>query len=107
MTDYEQKKNIIKDATCSRNVLNPITAKELSYLAHIPITEASSSVRKIIRILIDDGNPIASNKNGYFLVNNATQYNEYIESLDSRIEEINKRKTAFQTAYKQSVNLEI
>jgi len=48
-------------------------------------------IRKIIRNAIDDGFLIGSCINGYFIIETAKEFKEYIESLESRKIGIQKR----------------
>ena len=49
--------------------------------------------------------PIAGRSKGYYLLSNREELEEYLKSLDNRIEEVKKRKqkviTAFQQYYKK------
>ncbi|WP_024861847.1 hypothetical protein [Ruminococcus flavefaciens] len=46
------------------------------------------------------GLPLAASNRGYYLISNDTEYEEYMTSLDKRIEGINKRKDIITQNYK-------
>lgn len=45
--------------------------------------------------------PLAANNRGYFLINTKSEYNEYIENLNSRIAGIEERKKIITDNYKE------
>lgn len=48
--------------------------------------------------------PLVANNNGYYLIDNETEYEEYIDSLNRRIEGINRRKDIISRNYKGKNN---
>ena len=47
------------------------------------------------------GLPLAANNRGYYLITSDSEYDEYMENLDSRIEGINQRKDIITKNYKR------
>ena len=54
---------------------------------------------KITECIIDDGIPIGSCSNGYFIIENETELNEYMINLQSRINGMQQRLNAIDIAF--------
>tara|TARA_B100001989_G_C24335631_1_gene362328 strand:+ start:266 stop:577 length:312 start_codon:yes stop_codon:yes gene_type:complete len=72
---------------------NAITAREIA--EHFNISDGGVEVqtRDVIRMAIENGELIASTNQGFFLIENEEEYEEYIDSLESRRDEIANRIT--------------
>lgn len=88
-----------------RSPENPITAAELARRVGIEDGGGSPATREAIKELIEKRNvPIASNGNGYFLIQSEAQHNRYQRSLDQRIEGIIERKRITAEAWENFKN---
>jgi len=85
-------KIILEELESRSNGGAPVT---VNYLADVAgINEKNSScplTRDIIRLMIDDGVCIGSNSQGYFLITNGKQCQQYLNSLMKRQIGISKR----------------
>ena len=70
---------------------NATTAREIA--EHFDISDGGVEVpiRDVIRTAIENGELIASTNQGFFLIANEEEYLEYIDSLESRRDEIANR----------------
>ena len=66
-----------------------------------------ADMRSIINALRIKGKPICANSNGYFLARNKKELDEYIESLDGRIEQMERARDGllFASPYKDIVDI--
>lgn len=80
---------------------NAITVQEIADLiGHHDSGLTNPSIRsKITECIIDDGIPIGSCSNGYFIIENETELNEYMINLQSRINGMQQRLNAIDTAF--------
>lgn len=96
----KNKKNsmerIIKILMNHKSEKNAITVEDIAYQANIDVPYKDSTyypVRKKIKDIIKIyGLPIASCSKGYYIISDVEELKKYIKSLESRIEEIEKRK---------------
>jgi hypothetical protein len=72
---------------------NPITSKEISKKIGVIEDDTHTKTRYLIlQCAYEYGLPLAANSNGYFLIESAEEYEEYINNLDFRIAGIEERK---------------
>ncbi len=75
----------------SRGKNNAITARAIA--EHFGVSDGGADVpiRTVIRHAIEDGQLIGSTSQGFFIIENETELNEYVVSLESRRSEIATR----------------
>jgi len=99
MSDAARKKakNILLD---HRGADNAISSREISdQLSHDDEVGSFPETRFLIReIMLEDQIPIASNHDGYFVVETEEELKEYVDNLEQRILGISERKFAIQKA---------
>jgi hypothetical protein len=71
--------------------VNAITARDIAAQFNISDGGAEVPIRDAIRDAISNGELIASNNQGFFLIENEAEFLEYIASLESRRDEIANR----------------
>lgn len=82
-----------------------VTAYELAEIAGMNISHATvPNVRAIIRELIDDGVPIGSDNEGYFMITERAQLEDVLGNLQSRCDAIQKRIVGITKAYNGVMN---
>lgn len=85
-----------------------ITAAEIGETVGIDDGEASPATREAIRALLTErGVPIRSGNVGYWVCQSEAEAEEYRADLRSRIEGIEQRLTAFETAWREWTRDEI
>lgn len=78
-----------------------ITAAELAERLDIDDGEASPATREAItELLFERGVPIRSGNDGYWICQSEREADEYLDDLQGRIEGIEQRKTAFESAWR-------
>jgi hypothetical protein len=79
---YLINKDLILKRIKGASEKQPVTAKELTTLitGRSPVNDTADT-RRLIRDLIADGNPIASNTYGYFYIRSAKQCQRYLNRL--------------------------
>jgi hypothetical protein len=70
---------------------NATTAREIADHFNISDGGVEVPIRDVIRSAIENGELIGSTNQGFFLIDDETEYLEYIRSLESRREEIGNR----------------
>ncbi len=86
----EQIKLILEEHIGKRNV---ITSAEIADILGIDEDDTHATTRDLLLKAAEKYKlPLAANNKGYYLIENETEYEEYIASLDGRIEGINRRK---------------
>ena len=79
-----------------------ITSAELAERLDINDGEASPTTRKAVRALLTErGVPIRSGNVGYWVCQSEAEAEEYVDDLQGRIEGIEQRLTAFQSAWQE------
>jgi hypothetical protein len=68
-----------------RGKADAITASTIGNALGIPENDTVSTTRKLITKLVKDGLPIGAHDNGYFLIENEDELNEYMQRLNGRI----------------------
>lgn len=88
-----------------RGVENALPAKELvDHLDTMEMHDTCPMIRKLIRELIEDGEPIASCKEGYYRISTKVELDDYLESLQSRCDGIHERIVNVTNAYTSELN---
>ena len=94
-TDKERIINLLKSSTEAR----PITARQLSNQCSRYEDGTAPQTRGLIRELISEGYPIASNRKGYYMIRSGKQMQKYMNDLAGRIAGISQRIHDVYTAY--------
>jgi hypothetical protein len=82
-----------------RGADNPITSREINDEIDEDTVGSFPETRMLVRdIIVEDGIPIASSNDGYYVVETEQELFEYIDNLDSRILSIADRKAAVLSA---------
>lgn len=93
----ERIKEIMEEHIGKRNV---ITSAEIADILGIDEDDTHASTRDLLLQAAEAYNlPLAANNRGYYLIDNETEFEEYMTSLDSRIEGINRRKNIISRNY--------
>jgi hypothetical protein len=72
---------------------NAITSSEIANILGINEDDTHATARNLLLQAAEKyGLPLAANNRGYYLINDENEYKEYMNSLNERIEGINKRK---------------
>lgn len=99
MSIYETIRNCL---VLHKGKNNPITSAEVAVLIGIVEDDTHAQTRALI---LDTANmyglPLAASNKGYYLITSDSEYDEYMENLDSRIEGIAQRKEIITKNYKR------
>jgi hypothetical protein len=80
--------------------VNRVTAREISRgIGRYETHESAPAVRKVIRELIAEGAPIGSDVNGYYMITEREEFEDVLESLQSRCDAIQSRIVDITGAY--------
>lgn len=86
---------------------NAITSGKIATALGIPDNDTVATTRSLITKLIREGLPIGAHDNGYFLIENQEELNEYIRKLNDRIygiyDRINRLISIYNEYYGKSV----
>lgn len=78
---------------------NGISSREINEQLGIDSIGSFPNIRSVMRkLVLEEELPVASNSKGYYLIQDDQELEEYVESLESRAEAINKRKLGVQRA---------
>lgn len=79
-----------------------VTSQEIADLTGLDSLDSTPRTRGVIRRLSEEhGFPIGASSNGYFLIADGDEADEYLETLNTRIQGIVKRKQTVQNAIEQ------
>ena len=93
----EQIKRIMEEHIGKRNA---ITSAEIADMLGIDEDDTHAITRDLLLQAAEAYNlPLAASNRGYYLIDNETEYEEYMASLDGRIEGINRRKDIISRNY--------
>jgi len=91
--EEQRLKEIKKIILEHKGKLSAINAREIANMLDIPDNDRFSITRGLITKLIrDEELPIGAYENGYFLIENQQELNEYMQRLNYRIIGITNRK---------------
>lgn len=86
----EQVKELLLDAEGPDNA---ITSREIDEEVNLDSVGSFPQTREVVReLLMEDGIPIASNSNGYYVIETEEQLADYVDTLDGRITGIAERR---------------
>lgn len=78
---------------------NPITSREINEEIGLDNIGSFPSTRAVIRkLVLEDQLPIAATTNGYFVIEDQEELEDYINQLENRVMNITERKFAVQRA---------
>lgn len=93
----EQIRAIMENHVGKRNA---ITSSEIANMLKIDEDDTHAITRDLLLQAAETCNlPLAASNRGYYLIENETEYKEYMAFLDSRIEGINRRKNIISRNY--------
>jgi hypothetical protein len=82
---------------------NPITSREINEEVDVDNIGSFPSTRALIRDLVmEDRIPVAGSSQGYYVIEDEEELEDYIENLESRVMNITERKFAVQRAAHES-----
>ncbi|WP_089649871.1 hypothetical protein [Halobacterium hubeiense] len=72
---------------------NAISSREINEQVDVDSVGSFPQTREIVReLLMEEGIPIASNTNGYYVIESEEQLADYVDTLDSRMTGIAERR---------------
>ncbi|MDS0261892.1 ATP-binding protein [Haloarcula sp. S1CR25-12] len=99
MNSEEVKKRIAEILEQHQGSSNTITSREIREQLNHETDEAPSKVRKLIsELVLEEELPVASNSNGYYLIQDEDELEDYVDKLEKRARGINERKLGVQRA---------
>lgn len=99
-SDDDAPRELVKDMLLAhRGQDNPISSREINEVIEVDTVGSFPRTRALVRkVLFEDGIPIASGNNGYYVIETEAELTAYIENLDSRIGNIAERRYAIRQA---------
>ncbi|CQH63991.1 uncharacterized protein HHUB_4246 (plasmid) [Halobacterium hubeiense] len=85
----EEIKQLILEA---KGPSNAISSREINEQVDVDSVGSFPQTREIVRELLMEGIPIASNTNGYYVIESEEQLADYVDTLDSRMTGIAERR---------------
>lgn len=99
MSDEDIKEQVKQILLEHEGTDNPISSREINEELDIDSTGMFPKIRNIIsELVLEEEIPVAANSQGYYLIQDEQELEEYVEQLESRAEAINERKLGVQLA---------
>lgn len=94
MSYTEEEKEQVKEILLEHHGAdNPVTSREINERLDLDNVGSFPTTRSVIReILMVDGVPVASNSNGYYIIETDEELENYVDRLGERINNIAERK---------------
>jgi hypothetical protein len=100
MSSPEEVRERVKELLLDhRGANDPITSREINDEVGLDNVGSFPSTRAVIReIVMEDQIPVAGGSNGYYVIEQEDELQDYIERLEGRVMNITERKFAVQRA---------
>ncbi|MCF2238879.1 hypothetical protein KVP04_07045 [Halobacterium salinarum] len=86
----DKVKDLLLNATGPSNA---VSSREINEQVDVDSVGSFPQTREIVReLLMNEGIPVASNSNGYYVIESEEQLADYVNTLDSRITGIAERR---------------